>query len=113
MCTTENDDDKKQSNETNVCLKEIMYTPDPSQVIPVSIKYRVHNLMALAKLLASGVNISVSVRRLVYTKKDESTQKVEVNVKGQKGAATGIKSGRNSAISRQPSRAPSKVKYVA
>ena len=111
MGTTEkfNDDDKRQSDETYVHLKEILYTPDPSQVTPLFIKYRVHNLIALAKLLASGVNITLSVRRLVYAKKDESAQKLEGNVKGQKGASTGVKSGRNSAISRQPSRASSKV----
>lgn len=90
-----------------------MYTPDPSKVAPLYIKYRVHNLVTLAKLLASGVNITVSIRRLVYTlRKEESAQvqKVEGNVKGQKGgASTGMKSGRNSALSRQPSRASSKV----
>lgn len=114
MCTTEkfNDDDKKQSDVTYVCLKEILYTPDPSQVTPISSKCRVHNLNALAKLLASGVNITVSIRRLVYTKKDEPAQKAEGNVKGQKGASTGLKSGRNSAISRQPSRASSKVPHM-
>lgn len=104
-------DIKKQPHETFVCLKEIVYTPDPSQIGPLCIKYRVHNLIALAKLLASGVNITVSIRRLVYTKMDESVQvqKADGNVKGQKGASIGLKSGRNSAVSRQPSRASSKV----
>ena len=103
VCT----DDRKQSEDTSVCLKEAMYTPDSSQVTPLCIKYRINNLNGLAKLLASGVNIKVSIRRLVYTKREELTQKVEGNVKGQKGAAA--KSGRNSALSRQPSRASSKV----
>jgi hypothetical protein len=89
-----------------------MYTPDSSKVAPLCIKYRVHNLTALAELLASGVNITVSIRRLVYRlRRDESqqVQKIEGNVKGQKGALAGVKSGRNSALSRQPSRAASKV----
>ena len=111
VCTTDNVNVKQQSSKPSVCLKETMYTTDASKVTPLHIKYRVHNLIALAKLLASGVNIIVSVRRLVYTKKDESAAagRVEGNVKGQKGASTGVKSGRNSAISRQPSRASSKV----
>ena len=110
--TTENDDGKEDSDEIFdiVCLKESVYTSDSSQVSPVSFKYRVHNLTALAKLLTSGVNIAVLIRRLMYTKKDESALKTEGNVKGQKGAATGGKSGRNSAINRVPSRASSKVK---
>jgi hypothetical protein len=93
-----------------------MYTPDSSKVAPLCIKYRIHNLTALAKFLASGVNITVSMRRLVYIlRRDESgpqVQKIEGNVKGQKGALAGMKSGRNSALSRQPSRASSKVWYV-
>ena len=113
MSTTANDSDRKQSDKNCVSLREMMYTPDSSKVAPLCIKYRVHNLVALAKLLASGVNMTVSVRRLVYTlRKEESAQvqKTEGNVKGQKGgASTGVKSGRNSALSRQPSRASSKV----
>ena len=94
-----------------VCMKEMAYVTDSSAITPVCTKYRVNDLGGLTQLLASGVDIVLSIRRLMYSKKDELGESVtSKGEKGRKAAATNAsKSGGNSGSSRQPSRASSRV----
>ena len=95
-------------------LKESIYHSD--SFTPIQAEYQVTSLKELAEFLAGGVDISIFIRRLVYSKQKEETSGEQVVSKGrtsaklQKTMSTGSKSGRGSVASRQQvSRASSRV----
>ena len=109
VCAPKSDERQKSGDPFDiVCWKETKYTSDSTQVTPLCVKYRVYNLNSLAKLLACGVEITVAIKRLVFRKNDGAMLNLGGSVKGQKSAVTvhgsATKSGRNSAISKQPSK---------
>ena len=101
-----NDFSSASSDEDSVCLKETAYLHDSSSITPMCAKYQVGDLNGLAKLLASGVAFSLSLRRLVYTQKPDELgeQPPSKGGKLQKMVSKVSTSG-----SRQPSRASSRV----
>ena len=103
-----------QSQGHTVTLKESIYHSD--SFTPIQAEYQVTSLKELAEFLAGGVDISIFIRRLVYSKQKEETSGEQVVSKGrtsaklQKTMSTGSKSGRGSVASRQQvSRASSRV----
>ena len=102
---TSTHDNGHMTSDNTIILKEAVYTPDYSNITPIGVKYKVNDLHGLAEFLTRGVDISLSIRREVYMKGEGS--KLNETRKQQK--AQGSKSGKSSVLSRQPSRASSKV----
>ena len=103
--TSTHDEDHVTSDNSTIILKEVVYTPDCSNITPLGVKYKVNDLHGLAEFLTHGVDISLSIGKKVYTKGEGS--KLDETRKQQK--IQGSKSGKSSVLSRQPSRASSKV----
>ena len=116
-CKSERSDGHMTSDGSTMssCLRETIYTPDCSNITPMSIQYQISNLQGLAEFLASGVDISLLIKRLQYVKGEEGPGELGMSQGGANGkqlkaqVSGGTKSGRNSVLSRQPSRALSKV----
>lgn len=103
--TFKHDDGHMTSDNNTIMLKEAVYTPDCSNITPMGVKYKVNDLHGLAEFLTRGVEISLSIRKEVYMKGEGS--KLDETRKQQKAQV--LKSGKSSVLSRQPSRASSKV----